>query len=91
VSATEIINELPKLTQAERQAVLDKLHDLAKQEGEQATGLNDMKEEPAAYHVDLRPRGISETQAADLRTRLKTFSEDWDRPEAAIYDEDPPR
>ena len=37
--------------------------------------------------VDLRERGIDEAQAADLRTRLKTFAEDWDRPEAAIYDE----
>jgi len=29
VSASEIINELPKLTQAERQAILDKLRELA--------------------------------------------------------------
>jgi hypothetical protein len=29
VSASEIINELPKLTEAERQAVLDKLRELA--------------------------------------------------------------
>lgn len=36
--------------------------------------------------VDLRARSIDETQAADLRARLKTFSEDWDRPETAIYD-----
>ena len=41
--------------------------------------------------VDLRERGIDEAQAADLRTRLKTFAEDWDRPEAAIYDENPAR
>jgi len=41
--------------------------------------------------VDLRERGIPEKQAADLRARLKTFAEDWDRPEAAIYDEDPAR
>lgn len=30
-------------------------------------------------------------QAGDLRARLKTFAEDWERPEAAIYDEDPAR
>ena len=30
-------------------------------------------------------------QARDLRARLRTFAEDWDRPEAAIYDEDPAR
>jgi hypothetical protein len=41
--------------------------------------------------VDLRSHGIDEAQAGDLRARLKTFAEDWDRPETAIYDEDPAR
>jgi hypothetical protein len=41
--------------------------------------------------VDLRARGIDEAQAADLRARLKTFAEDWERPEANIYDKDPAR
>ena len=41
--------------------------------------------------VDLPARGIDETQAAELRARLKTFAEDWERPEAGIYDEDPAR
>ena len=41
--------------------------------------------------VDLQSRGISETQAADLRARLKTFADDWNRPEDAIYDEPSPR
>ena len=41
--------------------------------------------------VELRERGIDEAHAADLRARLKTFAEDWDRPEAAIYDENPTR
>ena len=41
--------------------------------------------------IDLRARGIDEAQAADLRARLKTFAQDWDRPEAQIYDEDPAR
>jgi hypothetical protein len=40
---------------------------------------------------DLRACGIDENQAADLRARLKTFAEDWNRPEADIYDENPPR
>jgi hypothetical protein len=44
-----------------------------------------------ANEIDLSARGIDETQAADLRARLKTFAEDWDRPEADIYDENPPR
>ena len=46
---------------------------------------------PRSNGTDLQSRGIDETQAADLRGRLKTFTEDWDRPEADIYDEDPPR
>jgi hypothetical protein len=41
--------------------------------------------------IDLRARGIDEAQAAELRARLKTFAEDWERPEADIYDEDPAR
>ncbi len=38
--------------------------------------------------TNLRDRGIEESQAADLRARLKTFAEDWDRPEMDVYDED---
>lgn len=38
--------------------------------------------------VDLRARGISRRQAADLRARLRSMSEDWERPEMDIYDED---
>ena len=41
--------------------------------------------------VDLRTRGIDEAHAAELRARLKTFTEDWERPEADIYDQDPAR
>jgi hypothetical protein len=41
--------------------------------------------------VDLQSRGIGKTQAAELRARLKTFAEDWERPEADIYDQDPAR
>ena len=36
--------------------------------------------------VDLRERGIDETQAADLRARLGAFAEDWERPEMEAYD-----
>jgi hypothetical protein len=36
--------------------------------------------------VDLAKRGIDERQAADLRQRLKPFSDDWDRPEMDVYD-----
>jgi hypothetical protein len=44
-----------------------------------------------AEPVDLRERGIQEPEAADLRRRLATFVEDWDRPEMAVYDDLPTR
>ena len=75
MSVAQIINELPKLTAAELQAVRQKLMELAA--GNSAVALQD--------------RGIDEVQAADLRSRLSTFAEDWERPEAAINDEDPAR
>lgn len=37
--------------------------------------------------VDLRGRGIDEVDAADLRSRLSAFAEDWDSPEMDIYDD----
>lgn len=43
-----------------------------------------------AYDVNLRSRGISRKQAAELRERLASFAEDWDSPEMAIYDLMPP-
>jgi hypothetical protein len=45
---------------------------------------------PQPNGIDLAARGIDEIQAADLRARVKTFAEDWDRSEADIYDEDLP-
>jgi len=46
---------------------------------------------PPPGSIDLRERGIDESQAADLRHRLAPFAEDWDRPEMTAYDELPPR
>ncbi len=46
---------------------------------------------PQVNGIDLRVRGIDENQAEGLRARLKTFAEDWNRPEADIYDENPTR
>jgi hypothetical protein len=102
VSASEIIKELPKLSEAERRAVLEKLRELAVQDEdvrlcdqaatEQAAKLDRLEEAAADYRsLDLRSRGISEAQASDLRARTRTFAEDWDRPDATIYDEDPAR
>ena len=36
--------------------------------------------------IDLRDRGIDESQAGDLRRRLGTFTEDWDSPAMNAYD-----
>ena len=36
--------------------------------------------------IDLQARGISETQAAELRAQLGTFAEEWDSPEMGLYD-----
>lgn len=36
--------------------------------------------------VNLVDRGIDEKQAADLRSRLAAFAEDWERPEMDAYD-----
>ena len=46
---------------------------------------------PAVEPVDLRARGIGESQAADLHRRLAGIVEDWDRPEMDVYDELPSR
>jgi len=75
VSAAQIIEELPKLTPAELQAVRRKIAAIS---GESSA-------------MALHDRGIDEVQAADLRARLNSFAEDWERPEAAIYDEDEAR
>jgi hypothetical protein len=42
---------------------------------------------PDTKELDLGAKGIDETRAADLRQRLKTFQEDWDRPDMDVYDE----
>jgi len=94
MSATEIIQELPRLSEAERRAVFLKLRELAGKDADanaaedQGLATTRLEEAPTPYRiVNLRDRGIGEAQAADLRARLKTFAEDWERPEAAIYDE----
>jgi len=42
---------------------------------------------PGRMSVDLAERRINPAAAADLRGRLKTFADDWDRPEMDVYDE----
>lgn len=41
---------------------------------------------PAGQPIDLRSVGIDEAQADGLRTRLRTFAEDWDRQDMDVYD-----
>jgi hypothetical protein len=36
--------------------------------------------------VDLQSRGIDLEQAKDLRARLRSFAEDWERSDMAAYD-----
>jgi hypothetical protein len=102
MSAADIIRQLPRLSEADRRAVVAKLRELAQQAADiracdetaraQAAALDHMEEEEAEYRaVDLRARGIGEAQAADLRSRLSTFAEDWNRPEMDIYDANPAR
>lgn len=38
-------------------------------------------------YIDLQTRGINEEQAANLRTQLGTFAEEWNSPEMSIYDD----
>lgn len=38
------------------------------------------------HSVSLAERGIDEEQAVDLRSRLSTFTEDWERPDMGAYD-----
>jgi hypothetical protein len=82
MSVADIMNELPRLTAEQRRTLLQKLLEMEPQFQETA---------PPYFAVNLRDRGIDARQAADLRARLKTFAEDWERPEAAIYDEDSSR
>jgi predicted transcriptional regulator len=36
--------------------------------------------------IDLQSRGINREQAANLRARLQSFTEDWNCPEMDVYD-----
>ena len=36
--------------------------------------------------IDLQKHGITKVQASDMRARLASFAEDWNRPEMSVYD-----
>ncbi len=42
---------------------------------------------PSPSSVNLSERNLDSSQAAELRARLRSFAEDWDRPEMDVYDE----
>jgi len=84
MSTTETINAMRGLGDEQRQRALQLKAQIETLQSELQAILRGPDTQPGA--VDLRARSIDETQAADLRARLKTFSEDWDRPETAIYD-----
>jgi hypothetical protein len=46
---------------------------------------------PGGAEADLAERGIGPEQAEDLRGRLRSFAEDWDRPDMDVYDAVYPR
>ncbi|MDM8558530.1 hypothetical protein [Candidatus Parabeggiatoa sp. HSG14] len=37
--------------------------------------------------INLQTRNIDKNHAIDLRTRLSTFAQDWEKPEMNIYDD----
>ena len=41
----------------------------------------------AASPIELAARGIDPSEAADLRSRLTAFAEEWSSPEMAEYDD----
>ena len=68
MSTAELLNELAKLTPAERQEIVRRLTEMD------------------GVSVDLRTRGIEAVAAAEMRSRLERFAEDWDSPEMTAYD-----
>ncbi len=42
---------------------------------------------PPTGEIDLAALGIGKAEAAEMRARLSTFAEDWDRPEMDVYDD----
>lgn len=89
----QLIEAVRILTPEKQQAVLDfaeflkkrQSPDIKTQFGTESSAPKVEKE--ATKRVHLAERGITSEQAADLRSRLQTFAEDWNRPEMAVYDE----
>jgi hypothetical protein len=89
MGTTETINGIRGLSEEQRRRALQLKAQIEAMESELQAILRAPENQQGT--VVLRTRSIDETQAADLRARLRTFSEDWDRPETAIYDQSPAR
>jgi transposase len=89
MSRTETINAINGSSEEKRQRARQIQAQIEAKEAELQAILRESGCQQA--EIALPSRGIDETEAADLRARLRTFTEDWDRPEAAIYDESPAR
>jgi hypothetical protein len=87
--SAETIKAIKGLSEQQRQRALQLQAQLETIQAQLEAILRQSESQPG--DVDLPSRSIGEAQAADLRARLKTFAEDWDRPEAAAYDQSSPR
>jgi hypothetical protein len=82
MSATEILNELPKLTEAVRRAVRQKLAELAAENEDNA--LCDQTAQIEFSELDKQ-------EDDDRRARLKTFFAEWDATHSVTVGEKPTR
>jgi hypothetical protein len=85
MKTTEASHAIMGLSEEQRQRALQLAAQIETMEAELEAILREPESQQAV--VDLRSRNIDETQAAGLRARLKTFAEDWERPETAIYNQ----
>jgi hypothetical protein len=46
---------------------------------------------PKSGSFDLPSRGINQEQAANLRARLQSFAQDWERPDMEAYNANEPK
>jgi hypothetical protein len=87
-----LIEAIRRLSADKQQSVLDFAEFL---QNRQNPGAEDNRAESQLFVgaeavcglINLAERGIDIDRAAELRSRLQTFAQDWNRPEMAIYDE----
>jgi len=84
MSATEIIQELPKLTEAERREVRRKLAELSSSVADEGAAFCDETALAAFQALDKQ-------EDEDRRTRLKAFFTEWDATHNVTVGEKPTR